>query len=158
MMHRTLPGAGQSPELSRPQEPNIRSRATVTELFRDLRDDVALLVRQQTALLRVEMRGKAVEAAKDGGLVVAGLVGVSAGMFALIATVSALLAWLFQHWGWSASAAWSGALALTATGTLSGGSALAYWGMTRLKRRTLIPEESLQSLNDNKEWLWRHIH
>ncbi len=158
MMHRSLPGAEESPNLSTRRAASRLSNPTAVELLRDLREDFSLLVRQETALLREELRRKAFAMAKDCALLFGGALVVSAGVVISIMAITALLAWLFQYWGMSESAARFSAAAVTAVGTLAGGSVLAYCGMNRLKKRSLIPEESLQRLNDNKEWICRHIH
>jgi len=114
------------------------------ELFASLAQDTSTLVRQEVELAKTEMTQKATRVGKDIGFLVAGGAVAYAGFLALIAAVAIGLGQLGVPW-WLATLL----VALVVGGI---GGFLVMQGLNALKRESLAPERTLQTIKEDVEW------
>jgi len=115
------------------------------DLFRQLADDSATLIRQEMALAKTEMRQNVQHAAKDASMIAVG--GVVAAIGALV-----LVAFLVMIVGKALGAPWAGALAVGLLFLVVGG-VLAMRAAKSLKKDSLTPEQTIRSLKEDKQWV-----
>lgn len=146
------PGNGPSDALLQtPVRTNERTAAepALGELFRQLAQDSATLVRQEVALAKAELQQNVKTAVRD-----AAMVAVGGG----VALVGALVLVLFMvlALGDALNEYWLGALIvgviLTAVGAV-----LAMGSLKRLKHDGLAPERAIQTLKEDKQWAQNEI-
>ena len=125
-------------------QPVQQQERSLGELFGDLAHQTSTLVRDEIQLARTEMTTKAVQAGRRVGLIGAGAVLAHVGVFAILAGIILALGEVMPFW-----------LAALLVGVLvaGAGGALVQVGMTALKRMKLTPEETVQTLQENKLWL-----
>lgn len=116
---------------------------SIGELFGELAQEVGSLVRQEIALAKVEMSGKAAEAGKSAGMVAAGGTLAHAGLLAVIAGAILALGTLIPLW---VAALVVGAVVLAV------GAALASKHVKVLKSLDPAPRETLQTLKEDARW------
>jgi predicted phage tail protein len=116
---------------------------TLSELFADLSRDARILVRQEVALAKIEMKEKATAVGKNVGLMVAGGAVAYAGFLVILAALVASMATFLPLW--------LAALIVGAIVTLSG-ALLIQQGKSGLEEEDLTPKQTVQSLKENKEW------
>jgi uncharacterized membrane protein YqjE len=129
------PGNGRGPA----EEPQLG------DLFRQLAQDSATLVRQEMALAKAELRENVKSVARDTAKIAVGA--VLAGVGALV-----LVAFLVIVLGDAVNNYWVGALIVGVLFVAIGGF-LAMSAMKRLKHETITPEQTLQTLKEDKQWL-----
>lgn len=131
----------------------LHNRTPIADLLRDLRDEMLRLVRQEIALARAEVVQKARAAAKHLALVAAG------GVMALMALWFGLLALaVILTLGIMATGigiAWSAFVGTIIVCLLTGVAAFALinYGLTRLKNQPLTPQRTIDTLQENSQWL-----
>jgi uncharacterized membrane protein YqjE len=119
-------------------------------LVRGILTDLRMLVREEIALARVELReqaGRARAVAFSFGVTIAAL--AFGGIFLLIAAAIAtadLLNWPI----------WAGFLAVAVVLTLIGFVALAA-GRTQLRRVHAVPEETVSTIKENAAWIAKRM-
>jgi protein-S-isoprenylcysteine O-methyltransferase Ste14 len=118
------------------------------ELFSELSRQSSTLIRQEVALAKAEMKQKGTEAGKDIGMMAAGGALAYAGLLALIAAVIIILANVIPWW---LSALIVG---LVVVGI---GGLLIQRGMSALKASGVAPEQTIESLKEDKEWAKRQL-
>lgn len=114
------------------------------ELFADLASETSNLVRSEVALAKVELTQKATKIGTNiGSLVVGGAIAYAA-LLALLAAVILLLN--------LAMPAWAAALIV---GLLVGGIAWLLIGkaLTELRNTQLTPQETVESLKEDAQWI-----
>jgi hypothetical protein len=121
---------------------NLRNRS-LGELFSDLSQDVSLLVRKEIELARVEMGRIASTLARRATFIAVGAVICVAGLLALVAT--AILGGVALGLSPLVSSA-------IVTGLLFAiGGLLVASGMSALRKDSLVPTETIQTLKDTGE-------
>jgi uncharacterized membrane protein YqjE len=161
---RTLPGGGRGEvyghEVVRDTNPDAapdgRAEArdrSIGSLLKELRDELTTLFRQEIALAKTEMSEKAANTGRDVGSIAAGAVFLLAGLLVCLLGLSALLYWALvsldvpnYHAGWIAPLVVGIVTALI-------GWVLVRSGMARIKQRSFVPEKTVQSLKEDKQWL-----
>ncbi len=113
------------------------------ELFGELSRDVSRLVRAEVALAKTEMAQKASKTGRDAGVIVVGGLLAYAGLLAVIAAIIAGLALFIPLW---LSALIVGIVVIAV------GGLMAKQGLDRLKKQSMAPEQTLQTLKENVEW------
>ncbi len=113
------------------------------ELFAELTKETTTLVRQEVQLAKTELSQKATEAGKDVGFLGAGGALAYAGLLAIIAGIVLALGELIPLW---VSALLVG-LVVAAIGYF-----LVRKGLNALKQGALVPEQTIQTLKEDKEW------
>lgn len=135
--------------------PQARYRETETtnprslgDLFGDLSQKASLLARQEIQLAKVEMKEKATQATGEIATIVVGIFLANAALLALVAALVAGLS-LFM-------AVWLAALIVSVVVGIV--AALLVWkGINALKEMNPVPEETVTSLKEDKEWLTRQL-
>ncbi len=120
-----------------------RDDRSIGELFAELTKETTTLVRQEVQLAKTEMSQKASEAGKDVGFLGAGGALAYAGLLAIIAGIILALGEFIPLW---ASALLVG-LVVAATGYF-----LMRKGLNALKQVKPVPEQTIQTLKEDKEW------
>jgi uncharacterized membrane protein YqjE len=125
-----------------------RDDRSLGELFSELSRQTSTLIRQEVALAKVEMKQKGAEVGKDVGMMAAGGALAYAGLLALIATVIIILA-EFIPW-------WLSALIVSLV-VLGVGGMLIQRGMSALKQTSMAPEQTIETLKEDKEWAKKQL-
>ncbi|MDP9351198.1 MAG: phage holin family protein [Chloroflexota bacterium] len=120
-----------------------RDDRSLGELFAELTKETTTLVRQEVQLAKTEMSQKATEVSKDVGFLAAGGALAYAGLLAIIAGVVLALGEFIPLW---VSALLVG---LVVVGI---GYYLVQKGLKALKQVSPAPEQTIQTLKEDKEW------
>ncbi len=134
----------QTPERMRQGVHNDMQRESFGELLGELANNSAALVRDEIALAKQEMTEK-VAVLRSGAVTIA--IGGLLGFVALLTLTAAAVAGL-AHVMDTALAA----LLVGVVFALIGGS-IAFMGIGRLKRTSLKPQQTIETLEEDKEWL-----
>lgn len=118
------------------------------DLFGDLATEMGNLVRQEVALAKVEITGKAKHVGKNVGYLVIGGAVAYAALLAIIAAIIMLLASVLPHWG-----------AALIVGAVVGGIGWLLIGkaMTALQQTELTPRETVETLKEDATWMKEQI-
>ena len=122
-----------------------RMDRSLGELFSDLSQQTAELIRQEMRLAKAELSAKAADVGRHAMMIGAGVAFALAAVIALAATITLLLieigvvAWI---------AALLAAMAMGATAFL-----LAQSGISALKQKSIAPVETMHSLKETTQWL-----
>lgn len=117
---------------------------SVGELLAELSQETAELVRREMRLAEAEITQKAYRAGMNAGLLGAGGAVAYAGLLAVVAGAIMLFGRSARPW---VSAILVG-LSLAGAGAL-----LALKGVEALRREGVVPQETVETLEENKEWL-----
>ncbi len=123
------------------QEGNDRS---IGELITRLSRETVTLVRKEVQLAKAEMSQKASRVGKNVGFLVVGGVVAYTGLLALVGAVILVLGLIIPYW---LSAAIVG-LVITAIGAI-----LVVKGANTLRQEDPTPRETVETLQEDKEWL-----
>jgi hypothetical protein len=125
-----------------------KEERSLGELFSELAAETGTLVRQEVALAQTEVTAKATRVGKQVGyLAVGGAIGYAA-MLAIMAGIIIGLSYFIP--------AWAAALIV---GAVVGAAAffLISSAMERLKNTNLKPEETVESIKEDAEWLKNQV-
>jgi len=125
-----------------------RDDRSLGELFAELSRQTSTLIRQEVALAKAEMKEKGKEAGKDIGMMAAGGALAYAGLLALIAAIIIALANVVAWW---LSALIVG-IVVVAIGAL-----MIQRGMSALKESGVAPEQTIETLKEDKEWARKQL-
>lgn len=129
--------------------PGTNNDPALGDLFRQLAQDSATLVRQEMALAKAELKSNVKSVARD-----AVMVGVG-GILALVGAL-VLLAFLVVAVGDALDNYWLGALIVGAVFVIVGGL-LAMSNLKKLKQEEVAPTRTLETLKEDKQWLQSEI-
>lgn len=130
-------------ELDRHAEASL-PRESFGDLLGQLANNSAGLVRDEIELARQEMKEKV--STLRGGIIIAAI-GSVIGLVALLTLTAAAVIWLSYQVGTGTSALIiGGALAII-------GGATVFAGIGRIKQTSLKPEQTIETLEEDKEWL-----
>jgi uncharacterized membrane protein YqjE len=121
-----------------------REERSVGELFAELSQKTTTLVRKEIELAKVEMSQKASRVGKNVGFLLIGGVVAYTGLLALVAAGIILLGQLIPYW---LSAAIIG-FVIAAVGLV-----LVVKGANTLRQEEPTPRETVETLQEDKEWL-----
>lgn len=129
-----------------------RDERSIAELLKELRDETTTLMRQEFALAKTEIGEKAAKAGRNAAYATAGAVMIYMGALFGLLGASVGIALLLGAWGLEWHAWW---LAPLIVGAVIGiiGCAVTAKGVRTLKKRSLVPEKTIQSLQEDKQWL-----
>lgn len=131
-------------ELDRRPESASLPRESFGELLGQLANNSAALVRDEIELARQEM-GEKVTVLRSG--IIMSAVGAVIGLVALLTLTAAAVIGLGNYVGAGKSALIiGGALAII-------GGAIAFAGLGQIKRTSLKPKQTIETLEEDKEWL-----
>ncbi len=130
--------------------------SSVPELLRELRDETSFLIRQEVALAKTEMSQKATAASRHlTSLVIGGLTAFAGLLFLLWSATAGIRVALIAmeptmepHTAWLAPLIVGGLVALI-------GVILLVRAQKKLKHTSMVPEKTVQTLKEDKEWLSR---
>ncbi len=117
---------------------------SIGELLAQLSQETAELVRREVRLAEAEMTRKAYRAGKNAGFVAAGGALAYAGLLGVEAGAIMLLGRTRRPW-FSAF--------LVGSSVAGAGGLLALKGIEALRREGLAPQETVETLEENREWL-----
>lgn len=135
----------------------IAENGNIVDLLKRLRDDTTVLVREEVALAKVEVSEKASKLSRNVGYLAAGaLVGYS-GLVLMLMGLGFLLSQFFQEQGMrDGTAAFLGFLIVGAIiAIISAG--LVMKAINALKAQSLKPEQTLETLQEDKQWAQNKI-
>lgn len=140
---------GPRPPVNRTQGLHATAEPSLGELFKQLAQDSAVLVRQEVALAKAEMTENVRGFARGAVLMGIGGAVLLLAAFALTAFLIALLGDAFDNY-------WLGALIVTVLYAVGGG-ALVMAGRNRLQENELKPERTIETLREDKRWAQSEI-
>ena len=143
----TTSGNGQTRLTTAPDD--SRSDAALGDLFRQLAEDSATLVRQEMALAKAELQHNVKSAVRDATRVAMG------GGLSLVGAL-VLVLFLVLALGDALNEYWLGALIVGLVMVLAGGL-LAMSSLKKLKGDGLTPERTIQTLKEDKQWAQSEI-
>lgn len=130
---------------------------SIPGLLRRLRDETITLFRQELALAKTEMSEKASKTGRNVAyLAVGGAIAYAGLMFLLLGLSRLILVGLLAA-GVSESVAGWVAPAIVGVVIAAIGYAFIQKAISTLKRQQVAPEQTVQSLQENKEWLQQKI-
>ena len=135
----------------------IADTGNIVDLLKRLRDDTTVLVREEVALAKVEVSEKASKLSRNVGYLAAGaLVGYS-GLVLMLMGLGFLLSQFFQEQGMrDGTAAFLGFLIVGAViAVISAG--LVMKAINALKAQSLKPEQTIETLQEDKQWAQNKI-
>ena len=138
-------------QMRQPQNQDDRS---LGDLFAELANETSQLVRQEVALAQTEITNKATRVGKQVGfLVVGGAVGYAALLVILAAVTIGLTQLISSVSGWSLIA--SGWIAAAIVGIVVGIVAytLVSSALAKLKTTNLAPQQTIESVKEDAQWL-----
>lgn len=121
------------------------SEPALGDLFRQLAQDSATLIRQEVALAKAEVRENVKGVARDAAKIAVGAVLAAVGALVMVAFLVLLLGDVVGEY-------WAGAL-IVGVLLVAIGAFLALGAMKRLKQDKLAPEQTIQTLKEDKQWL-----
>jgi len=119
------------------------------ELFADLAKESSVLVRQEVALAKAELTQKAGQVGKDIGFLAVGGLVLYAGLLAIIAAIIILIGSLGVPW-------WLSAL-LVGLIVAGAGYFLVQRGLQALKRENLAPQQTIETLKEDAQWVKEQV-
>ena len=132
--------------------PNGRSE-TIADLIKDLRDEALLLVRQEVTLAKTEVSEKMARILRNTAYAIAGALVAFVGLiFILQAATVAIGIGLHEAGLTERESLWASPLIL---GLIVGivGAILISKGIAAVKNESLVPEKTVESLKNDKEWI-----
>ena len=140
------------------QEQLVKEERSLGDLFSELATETSTLVRQEVALAQTELTQKATSVGKNVGfLVVGGAVGYTALFVILVAVVIGLTQLISYLSGWQIiTSAW---IAAAVVGLIVGIVAyvLITNALAKLKNTELIPNQTVETLKEDAEWLKNQV-
>ncbi len=119
------------------------------ELFRQLTQDSATLIRQEVALAKAELRENAGRVARSAAMIAVGAMVALVGVLVLTAFLVILLGDLLDNY-------WLAALIVGLLFAIIGG-VLISTHLSRIRQTDLKPEQTIQTLKEDKQWLQSEI-
>ena len=133
-----------------------RDDRSIGDLIKELRDETTTLMRQELALAKTEMTEKASTAARNTAYIGVGAVLGYVGMLFVLAALSVGLALAINATDIDPHGWW---LAPLIVGAIVGiiGAVMARKGVSTLKHQSMVPEKTVQSLTEDKQWLQEKV-
>ncbi|MBX2999675.1 MAG: phage holin family protein [Caldilineaceae bacterium] len=114
------------------------------ELFSDLSRESSALIREEIRLAQVEMTDKAKRAGTGAGYIAAGGAIAYGGFLMLL--LAAVVGLSYFMWDWLAAF-------LVGLIVVAVGAVLAYSGYNKIKEINPLPRQTIETLEEDKEWL-----
>jgi uncharacterized membrane protein YqjE len=137
------------PQTDGPRPPGTGTEPSISDLVRQLAQDSTTLIRQEVALAKSEMRENVRTAARDMSMIAVGGAIAGVGMLVLTAFLVLLLGSLLQNY-------WLAALIVGLVFVIIGG-VMAWSNLNRLRSADLKPEQTIDSLKEDKQWMQQEI-
>lgn len=140
------------------RQPQNQEDRSLGDLFTELATETSQLVRQEVALAQTELTNKATRVGKQVGfLVVGGAVGYAALLVVLAAVVIGLGKIIHSLLGWTEMT--SAAIAALIVAAVVGGVAfsLVTSALAKLKETSLAPNQTIESVKEDAQWLKNQV-
>ena len=118
------------------------------ELFGELASETGTLVRQEVKLATAEMTAKAKSAGKDAALIGAGGALAHAGLLLILGAIVLGLGTLIPMWA---------AALLVGLVVIGAGYALVQKGMSALRRIDPVPQQTVATIREDKQWVQKEM-
>jgi hypothetical protein len=129
----------------------------IVGLLKELRDETGTLLRQEVALAKTEITEKAATFGRNGAYLGAGAAVAMLGAFFLLLGLTNLLAVGLNAAGLSEeTAAWLAPLIVGAA-IVAVGYAFVQKAISTFRHESVVPEKTVDSIKENKEWLQRKV-
>lgn len=131
----------------------VHNGRSIADLVKDLRDDVRLMLRQEVALIKAETSEKLSRVLRNVVFVLVGAaIGYAALLFLLAAATYGIAVGLAAAGLGAEVFSW---LAPLITGLIVGviAAALVGKGIATLRRESLTPEKTVESLEESRRWI-----
>jgi hypothetical protein len=125
---------------------------SIADLLKELRDESSTLLRQEVALAKTEMAEKASAYGKNAGAVAVGSAVAYAGALLMLAGVTVALALVLHRIGMGVHGWWVAPLIVGGI-VAAVGYSMINKGVSTLKRQSPVPEQTVKSLQEDKQWL-----
>jgi uncharacterized membrane protein len=136
----------------------MTNQPTIAELFKDLREESTLLLREEIALAKKEISEKISSTARNVTYIVAGALVAYCAITFLFLAISALISQgLVEH---GVSIGWAISLGLMIVALIIGVISIGIIGkgVQTLKKLSLVPEKTVETLKEDKTWAQNKIH
>lgn len=125
-----------------------RDEPSLGELFSELSSEVTTLVKQEVQLAKTELSAKASKAGRNIGFLAAGGFIAYAGFIMLLVAFAAILALFMETWLATLI------VGLVVTGV---GAILVKRGIDALRKMNPAPEKTIETLQEDKEWIKEQV-
>ncbi len=132
-----------------PPPPPAGAEPSLGELFRQLTQDSATLIRQEVALAKAELSETASRVARSAAMIAVGGALALVGLLVLTAFLVVLLGDLMDNY-------WLSALIVGLLFAIIG-AVLASTYLKRLRETNLRPDQTIQTLQEDKRWLQSEV-
>jgi len=134
-----------------PDGSDSRDRS-IGSLIKELRDESTTLIRQEIALAKTEMSEKASKVGRDAASIGVGGAVLYAGVLVLLTGITIVLYFALDR---IMPNFWAGVLAFLLVGGITAGVGygMIQKGLKSLKHQSLVPEKTVESLKEDKQWL-----
>lgn len=126
---------------------------SIGQLIKELRDGMTSLLREEFLLARTEVSQKVGEAGKHTAFLVVGGVVAYLGAFFILVALAVLLAWGLNAAGLSIPAAVTLAAFLIGAVLAGVGYALIRSGLNKLRHDRFVPDQTVQTLQEDAAWI-----
>lgn len=151
------PRAGVPPVTQDRMRPDADTRSA-GDLARELTEQATLLIRQEIQLAKLEMSEKLSRMARSIGIAAGGGFVLYAGFLALVqAAINGLGAGIWHgnnQWLWLA--VWLAPLVIGVVAAVVGYIMLR-GALSSLKKQNIVPEKTLETMRENKQWLENQV-
>ncbi len=121
---------------------------SLSDLFTDFTNELRMIVSDEVQLVKSEMSKKVSDTLKDAVYLGIGAILLFTGLLAVVATIMILLALTLPWW----------LAALIVTVVVSGiGFLFLQKGIADLKQRSLTPEQTIETLKEDRTWVKNRI-
>lgn len=135
-----------------PQDVHVDRRSLGT-LIRDLRDETTILLRQEVSLAKAEMNEKVSRVSRNAVAAIVGGAIAFAGFILLLFAGGAGLAIGLEEAGVAEeTAAWLGPLIVGIVVAIIG-YVMFQKGLSTIRRTSMMPDKTIESMQRNKEWM-----
>lgn len=145
-----------APRIDAPRA-EYRQESSIADLLKRLRDDTTTLLRQEVMLAKVEASEKLGRAGRNAAKLAAGGLIAYAGFILILLAVTALLGVGLAAAGLSErTAGWLAPL-IVGVVVVAIGYAMTKKAGENLKNESVVPEKTVESIREDKEWLQQKI-
>ena len=140
------------------QQPQNQEDRSLGDLFAELATETSQLVRQEVALAQTEITNKATRVGKQVGyLVVGGAVGYAALLVVLAAVTMGLGRIIASLTGWTdlTSAALAALIVAVVVGVVA--YSLVNSALAKLRETSLAPNQTIESVKEDAQWLKNQV-
>jgi Putative Actinobacterial Holin-X, holin superfamily III len=136
----------------------MADQPTIGELLKDLRGESTLLLREEIALAKKEISEKISSTARNLTYVVGGALVAYVAITFLLLAISSVIAQALVDQG--IGIGWAIFLGLLIVALVIGAvsAAMIVKGVQTLKKQSLIPEKTVETLKEDKTWAQNKIH